>query len=324
MKKILSLVLAALLLVSMIPTAIAADTNPAVDGTTIKLVGSKETIGESYTVTVPAELQPGQEGWVSARGNWSSKQTLMVSCPNSVTLTYGDQTMTVNITSADYGGENGVLSLIEWVGSDTEVSSVDGHIKVEEASALFGTWIGHLTYTVEMVTEESGGNGEMIAFTVIGDQCEAVAGITWEEFKNGDYSSNWTIYFEENSNLVYVEMAGEPLVTEEGEYVKRTDLIIADHAYESKSMPSFSIYDHRVTEDDDWEPKTYYFETDMTWAEWVSSPYNTGGYNIGEYDGTQYIMLAGNNAVYSNDDGFVQPSEKIAADISEYRITFVG
>jgi hypothetical protein len=104
MKKILSLTMVVLLLVLMIPTAIAADTNPAADGTTIKLVGSQESAGESYTVTVPAELQPGQEGWVSARGNWSSKQTLMVSCPNSVTLTYGDQTMTV--------GTNDIFGLV--------------------------------------------------------------------------------------------------------------------------------------------------------------------------------------------------------------------
>jgi hypothetical protein len=230
--------------------------------------------------------------------------------------------LTNSINSADQKILDVTFAGIEKAGDNTATVTTTEAVSVANIeNALFGTWSGKFNYTVEMVTGE---NVETISFTVIGDPCEAVAGITWEEFKNGDYSSNWTIYFEENSNLVYVEMAGNPLVTEEGEYVKRTDLIIADHAYESKSMPSFSIYDHRVTEDDDWEPKTYYFETDMTWAEWVSSSYNTGGYTIGEYDGTQYIMLPGNNAVYSNDDGFVQPSEKIAADISEYRITFVG
>lgn len=310
MKKILSLALVGIMALSMIPTALA--TTDYTNGTLVQYVGTGDA---EYTITVPALLAPGGEGDVTLQGTWASDATVKVTADKTVTLTN-------SINEADQKVLDVTFAGIEKAGDNTATVTATEAVSVANIeNALFGTWSGKFNYTVEMVTGE---NVETISFTVIGDPCEAVAGITWEEFKSGDYSSNWTIYFEENSNLVYVEMAGNPLVTEEGEYVKRTDLIIADHAYESKSMPSFSIYDHRVTEDDDWEPRTYYFETDMTWAEWVSSSYNTGGYTIGEYDGTQYIMLPGNNAVYSNDDGFAQPSEKIAADISEYRITFVG
>ncbi len=312
MKKILSLALVGVMALSMIPTALA--TTDYTNGTLVKYVGTGDA---EYTITVPALLAPGGEGDVTLQGTWASDATVKVTADKTVTLTN-------SINSADQKVLDVTFAGIEKAGDNTATVIATEAVSVADIdNALFGTWSGKFNYNVEMVTEESVENAEPISFTVIGDPCEAVAGITWEEFKNGDYSSNWAIYLKENSDLVYVEMAGEPLVTEDGEYVRRTDLIIADHAYESNSMPSFIVYDHRVTEDDAWEPSTYYFDIDMTWAEWVSSSYNTGAYTIGEYDGTQHIMVSGNYAVYSS-DGFVQPSEKIANDISEYHINFMG
>ena len=134
MKKILSLTLAALLLVSMIPTAMAADTDVK-NGTTIELVGSGS---EAYTVTVPAELQPGQSGTVKANGTWASGKTLKVTAPNSVTVSYGEQTMPVGITFAG----------ITLAGNDLAAVSASADVTVADATALFGTWTGTLSYNV--------------------------------------------------------------------------------------------------------------------------------------------------------------------------------
>lgn len=144
MKKIFSFILAALMLVSMIPTALAAEVDVS-EGTTIKVVG---TGADTYTVTVPAKLAPGESGTVKANGTWPSNQTLNVTTPSSVTLTHGTQTMDVGIT---FDG-------ISQVGSDTGSVSTEQTVAVASASALFGTWTGHLTYTVEMVTNSTGGD----------------------------------------------------------------------------------------------------------------------------------------------------------------------
>ena len=41
------------------------------------------------------------------------------------------------------------------VGSDIDAVSKSANITVEDATAIFGTWTGTLTYTVELVTEEA-------------------------------------------------------------------------------------------------------------------------------------------------------------------------
>lgn len=144
MKKILSFLLAALMLVSMVPTALAADVDVS-EGTTIKVVG---TGADTYTVTVPAKLAPGESGTVKANGTWPSNQTLNVTAPSSVTLTHGTQTMDVGIT---FDG-------IHQAGNDTGSVSAEQTVAVAAASALFGTWTGTLTYTVELVEDSTGGN----------------------------------------------------------------------------------------------------------------------------------------------------------------------
>ena len=144
MKKIFSFILAALMLVSMIPTALAAEVDVS-EGTTIKVVG---TGADTYTVTVPAKLAPGESGTVKANGTWPSNQTLNVTAPSSVTLTHGTQTMDVGIT---FDGSH-------QPGSDSGSVSPYQAVAVASASALFGTWTGHLVYNVEMVQSSTGGD----------------------------------------------------------------------------------------------------------------------------------------------------------------------
>lgn len=227
MKKILSLALAVMMLVSAVPMVYAADTNPAADGTTIKLVGSQEAAGESYTVTVPAELQPGQSGTVTASGNWSSKQTLNVTAPNSVTLSYGEQTMDVGITFAG----------IEQVGSDTAASSATATVAVADASVLFGTWTGTLNYTVEMQ------GPQLITFNLTGDEYQAEEGMTWAEWIESEYypwnnqTNGYGLIIQEDQTVAIgspstayntFQLGG---VAMGGPLVLSTDVIVADGRY---------------------------------------------------------------------------------------------
>ena len=143
MKKILSLALAAAMMVSAIPAAYAAENEADYSaGTQVELIGSQEAAaggaGDVWTVTVPAKMVPGDTGTVKAEGMWNSDKFLAVYAPDTVTLTYGAQTMDVAITG-------GSFSLI---GNSAEAVSKEVEIAVEDASRLFGTWEGVLEYDV--------------------------------------------------------------------------------------------------------------------------------------------------------------------------------
>lgn len=146
MKKILSLALAAAMVVAALPVAYAAENETDYsNGTEITYIGSQEEAaggaGDVWTVTVPAKMQPGQTGTVKAEGMWNSDTFLAVYAPNTVTLTYGAQTMDVAITG-------GSFSLI---GNSAEAVSKEVEIAVEDASRLFGTWEGVLEYDVALI-----------------------------------------------------------------------------------------------------------------------------------------------------------------------------
>ena len=146
MKKILSLALAGVMVMSALPVAYAAEgEHDYTNGTEITYIGSQEEAaggaGDVWTVTVPAKMQPGQTGTVKAEGMWNSDTFLAVYAPTTVTLTYGAQTMDVAITG-------GKFSLI---GNSAEAVSKEVEIAVEDASRLFGTWEGVLEYDVALI-----------------------------------------------------------------------------------------------------------------------------------------------------------------------------
>ena len=134
MKKMMSLVLALVMVCSLCVTAFAADT------TTVTYVG---TGTEKYTVTVPASLAPGGSGDVSVSGTWASNRKLTVTAPSSVTLTNsidsGTKTLAVTFAGIAKTGDNTVAV------SDTKTISV-----ADISNALFGTWSGNINYTVSM------------------------------------------------------------------------------------------------------------------------------------------------------------------------------
>lgn len=163
MKKIFSFFMAVMLLVSAVPVAYAAETETSTETSNIEMVGKYSAA--TYEVTVPSKLAPGETGTVTATGAWASNQTLTVTCPNSVTLSYGNQTIDVGVTFAG----------INQVGDDLNEMNVSTDVTVANATAMFGTWTGTLTYNVELVTEE---------VAVVGSATfEDGVTLSWEELK---------------------------------------------------------------------------------------------------------------------------------------------
>ena len=173
MKKILSLTLAALLLVSMIPTAMAAENNWQ-GGTKVEYTAATN---EQYTVTVPATLAPGGSGDVVASGTWGSNRKLTVTADDDVTLTN-------SINAADQKVLDVTFPGIELAGSNTTAVTDTQVVEVANISdALFGVWSGTFEYNVEMVTET-------ITFTIDGIEYKGVAGTTFGEWVNSEYNTD--------------------------------------------------------------------------------------------------------------------------------------
>ena len=159
MKKILSLTLAALMVVSMVPTAFAADVDYQ-NGTEVEYTGSRTTVNADgtethnaeYTITVPALLAPGGSGTVTLQGMWPSDATVKVTAEDKVE-------MVNNINSADKKTLAVTFTAIELAGNNTVAVSDDETVSVADISnALFGTWSGKFNYNVEY-NGEAGGSG---------------------------------------------------------------------------------------------------------------------------------------------------------------------
>lgn len=145
MKKVFSLLLAVLMLVSALPVAYAADTNDHSQGTQVVFEAANS---ESYTITVPASLKPGQGGTVTLAGEWPDNKTISVTADKTVTLTN-------SIKAADTKTLNVSFLGISEAGSNTSKQTFTEPVSVEGISnALFGTWSGKFNYNVDSVEEE--------------------------------------------------------------------------------------------------------------------------------------------------------------------------
>ena len=232
MKKILSLTLAALLLVSMIPTAMAAENNWQ-GGTKVEYTA---TANEQYTVTVPATLAPGGSGDVVASGTWGSNRKLTVTADDDVTLTN-------SINAADQKVLDVTFAGIELTGSNTESVSDTKQVAVANITdAIFGTWSGTFNYNVAMsdvaggsTTEPSDpdtGDGEeanLITFTIKNTEYQAEAGMTWGEWIDSEYNTSDMLVYEapdqiSNGNGYYVAAS-------DGTHVKTNEVIVANASY---------------------------------------------------------------------------------------------
>lgn len=146
-------------------------------GTAVTVEGA----GGEYTVTVPATLNAGQVGTVTAKGYWAAEDTLKVTAPATieVTNTATSQKATVNV---DFDG-------IESLGNDLEEMNIPVSISVDKGNTKFGTWTGTIIYNVELVkpaVEEA----NLITFTIDGKEYQAEEGMTAEQWVNSDYSAD--------------------------------------------------------------------------------------------------------------------------------------
>ena len=244
MKKILSLTLAALMVVSMVPTAFAADVDYQ-NGTEVEYTGSRTTVNADgtethnaeYTITVPALLAPGGSGTVTLQGMWPSDATVKVTAEDKVE-------MVNNINSADKKTLAVTFTAIELAGNNTVAVSDDETVSVADISnALFGTWSGKFNYNVEYNGEAGGsgtvtptpdpeqpGDGDevtMINFTVNDISYEAEAGMTWSKWIASDYNVGG---FAANGSNQILCKASYP-VTLDGVIIDYYDEIIAGAAY---------------------------------------------------------------------------------------------
>lgn len=144
MKKVLSLVLAAIMLLSMVPTAFAAETADYTNGTTVVYTAAAS---EAYTITVPAQLAPGGSGTVTLSGTWPSNTTVTVTADENVVLTNSISGANTKVLDVTFAG-------ISEAGSNTEKQTFTETVSVEAiTNALFGTWDGHFYYNVDWTKE---------------------------------------------------------------------------------------------------------------------------------------------------------------------------
>lgn len=145
-KKILSVVLALVMVFSLSITAFAADKS-----TNVTYVGNGT---ESYTVTVPASITVNAEGTeasgeVTVNGTWASNRHLTVSLPETVTLVNSinandTKVLDVTFTGIDKVGNNCVAIAATDDGAHATLTVEN----IEDA--LFGIWTGSVSYTVTM------------------------------------------------------------------------------------------------------------------------------------------------------------------------------
>ena len=211
MKKILSLTLAVLMVVSMIPTAFAADVDYK-NGTEVEYTGTRSTVEDDgsvthnaeYTITVPAKLAPGGSGTVTLEGYWPSDATVKVTAEEKVEVVS-------DINSADKKELAVTFASIEKAGSNTAIVTASAPVSVANIeNALFGKWAGKFNYNVEY-NGEAGGSGTVtptpdpeqpgqggavepgegqISFTIDGTSYLADEGMTYGEWVASEYNTD--------------------------------------------------------------------------------------------------------------------------------------
>ena len=148
MKKLISLGLVGVMALSMIPMAFA--TTDYTNGTQVSYNaedpdgdGNLDNV-ETWTVTVPALLTPGgAAGTVTASGTLDSSRKLVVTAPETVTLTNSINANDQKVLDVDFDD-------ITMNGDNTKAVSATADIAVADIEdALFGTWSGTIVYNVE-------------------------------------------------------------------------------------------------------------------------------------------------------------------------------
>ena len=211
MKKILSLTLAALMVVSMVPTAFAADVNYDI-GTQISVEGSATS---EYEIKVPARLEAGgASGNVIATGTWRSSETLIVTAADEVEVTNEETGLTTMVPV--------VFDDINASGNDLAAMSVSKAISVEKGDVLFGTWTGIVEYNVEFL--------QLLTATYNGQSFSFKDGMSWNDLIDSEYN---TLGFKLSGG--YVQAADGKLVADSSNTNVSPDARINQAAYITKT-----------------------------------------------------------------------------------------
>lgn len=230
MKKLISLGLVGVMALSMIPTTMAIVLQPEetpttnyTNGTQVQYNAEADNDGdgqpdhsESWTVTVPALLAPGETGTVKASGTWASNRKLVVTSEQEVYIQN-------SINQADYKNLDVTFNGIELLGDNTKSVMKEESVGIENiTNALFGTWSGTFYYDVELM------DADVITFLIGEDVFKTKSGMTWAEWCDSEYN---TRRFEvSNSGSVYIKNEGA-LKTSDMESVKGNEVIDTSKTY---------------------------------------------------------------------------------------------
>lgn len=301
MKKILSLMLAIMMLVSAIPAAYA--TTAYTNGTQVEYIADVDANRE-YTITVPALLNPGQSGTVTLKGKWASNETVKVTADATVELTNSINSNDKKVLNISFAG-------IEKAGDNTVERTYTENVSVAAmpSDALFGVWSGKFNYNVDYVAgsgttdpsdPDQPGGGEEISFAYRDVTFKAYAGETWGEYVARDAFGD---FMSIKDNVVIMDDFYF-LVNDKGENQYADTVIVDGMTYsrgpsvgEEATVITFTI-----------DGTEYQAEEGMTFDEWVESEYNTDGFRLdfGTYpavlvNSKGIQVLNNNNSVYKTD-----------------------
>ena len=117
------------------------DVHDYTQGTIVEFVAAGD---ESYTITVPAKLAPGQEGIVTLNGTWANDRIVSVTADSTVTLINSIVSTDKKVLNVNFDG-------IFESGNNIAVQTFTAPIVVDNISnALFGVWNGKFNYNVNI------------------------------------------------------------------------------------------------------------------------------------------------------------------------------
>lgn len=339
MKRLISLSLAISMCMAAMPIAYAAINGADYTaGTQVEYIA---TNNESYTITVPAQLKPGQSGIVRLEGSWPDDKTINVTADKTVTLINDITATDTKILDITFNG-------ISAVGNNTKAQIFTENVSVANVNnALFGVWSGKFNYNIDyeqlwsiqwntsdvtnnlsvflgefplvkvsdvtptynelscsrMTIVASDGSGQC-APTLIMEQ-DGVVLVGYTDFLVASVPRPGTFTFNpENEFSATFTEAGFYAVNW-GSLDNQPELDICIEKFSAQTI-NFTI-----------DGKIYTAEQDMTWDEWISSKHNTGGFvsvliGDGNYAGSSFICDAANTGeIYLHNGQVVLGADKI-------------
>lgn len=139
MKRIIAFFLGISMLFSAVPVSFAMESNDYTQGTKVEFTAENN---ESWMITVPALLKPGESGIVTLSGTWPQNRVITVTADPTVTLTNNIMPSDQKVLSVNFAG-------ISEAGSNSSTQTFTKNISVDTMqNAIFGTWNGKFNYNV--------------------------------------------------------------------------------------------------------------------------------------------------------------------------------